>query len=249
MPREKENWSAEDVFVDRQYVSKEIWLDKAGAPIQPGVHYFVGGATKMYGAALYRQRERDFGEFRHQDGLSPAWPMSYAEIEPYYTRAESLYQVHDARGEDLNERPYPRPAVSHEPRIQQLRDDWYARATTQFHGAVRHPVGRRRPAVQRMRPLSRCDGFSCLVHAKAGAEVIAVRPALQFPNVTLLTNARATQLRTNQTGTVVTEVVVDHGGAIGTYRGVSSSSTCWPPTRRGCCSPQPTTSTPGASPT
>lgn len=155
LPREKENWSAEDVFVDRQYVSKEMWLDKAGAPIQPGVHYFVGGATKMYGAALYRQRERDFGEFRHQDGLSPAWPMSYAEIEPYYTRAESLYQVHDARGEDLNERPYPRPAVSHEPRIQQLRDDLVRAGYHPVSRAVRHPVGRRRPAVQRMRPLSR----------------------------------------------------------------------------------------------
>ena len=88
------------MFVDNRYVSKDTWYDKNGKPFQPGVHYFVGGATKMYGAALYRLRERDFGELRHQDGLSPAWPISYADFEPYYTRAENLYQVHGVRGED-----------------------------------------------------------------------------------------------------------------------------------------------------
>ena len=64
-----------------------------------------------------------------------------------------------------------------------------------------------------------CDGFPCLVHAKSDAEVIAVRPALQFPNVTLLTNARAMRLKTNATGTAVTEVEVEHDGAIESYRG------------------------------
>jgi choline dehydrogenase-like flavoprotein len=80
LPREKQNWSSADVFVENRYVSKETWLDKEGKPFQPGVHYFVGGATKMYGAALYRLRERDFGELRHQDGLSPAWPISSADL-------------------------------------------------------------------------------------------------------------------------------------------------------------------------
>ena len=96
-----------------------------GKPFQPGVHYFVGGATKMYGAALYRLRKEDFGELKHHDGISPAWPISYEEMEPYYTKAEQMYQVHGARGEDPTEppasAPYPFPAVSHEPRIQKLR--------------------------------------------------------------------------------------------------------------------------------
>ena len=87
-----------------------------GKAFQPQVHYFVGGATKLYGAALYRLRAEDFGELRHHDGLSPAWPISYDEMEPYYTRAEQLYQVHGARGEDPTEppasAPYPYPPVS-----------------------------------------------------------------------------------------------------------------------------------------
>ena len=105
----------------------DTWYDENGKPFQPQIHYFVGGATKLYGAALYRLRAEDFGELRHHDGISPAWPISYDELEPYYTLAEQLYEVHGARGEDPTEppasAPYPFPAVSHEPRIQQLHDD------------------------------------------------------------------------------------------------------------------------------
>ena len=117
LPREPQNWSAADVFVDNRYVSPDTWYDAETAKaFQPQVHYFVGGATKLYGAALYRLRAEDFGELRHHDGISPAWPIGYDEMEPYYTQAEQLYQVHGARGEDPTEppasAPYPFPAVS-----------------------------------------------------------------------------------------------------------------------------------------
>jgi choline dehydrogenase-like flavoprotein len=137
LPREPQNWLAQDVFIDNRYVSPETWYDADGKAFQPQVHYFVGGATKLYGAALYRLRAEDFGELRHHDGVSPAWPISYDELEPYYTQAEQLYQVHGARGEDPTEppasAPYPFPAVSHEPRIQQLSDDLAAAGHQPFH--------------------------------------------------------------------------------------------------------------------
>ena len=136
LPREPQNWLAQDVFVENRYVSDDTWYDSKGKAFQPQVHYFVGGATKLYGAALYRLRKEDFGELKHHDGLSPAWPISYDELEPYYTKAEQLYQVHGARGEDPTEPhasgDYPHPAVSHEPRIQQLSDDLAGAATTRF---------------------------------------------------------------------------------------------------------------------
>src|SRR5262249_51933200 len=62
-----------------------------------------------------------------------------------------------------------------------------------------------------------CDGFPCAVHAKSDAEVMAVRPALEHPNVTLLTNAQAVKLETNDDGTVVTAVVVERAGATERY--------------------------------
>lgn len=113
LPREVENWDATAVFVDNRYVADDTWHDQDGKSFQPQIHYNVGGATKLYGAALYRLREKDFGELKHFDGISPAWPVSYQEFEPFYTQAEQLYQVHGVRGEDSTEPPYSAPTRSH----------------------------------------------------------------------------------------------------------------------------------------
>jgi len=216
LPREPQNWLSQDVFVDNRYVSPDTWYDAKGKAFQPQVHYFVGGATKLYGAALYRLREEDFGELRHHDGISPAWPITYDVMEPYYTGAEHLYQVHGARGEDPTEppasAPYPHPAVSHEPRIQQLSDDLAAAGLHPFHAPCGIMLDEGNMPYSRCVRCPDCDGFPCLVHAKSDAEVLAVRPALEHPNVTLLTNAEAVALNTNPAGSVVTEVVVERDG-------------------------------------
>jgi choline dehydrogenase-like flavoprotein len=217
LPREPSNWSAHDVFVDNRYVSPDTWYDADGKSFQPQVHYFVGGATKLYGAALYRLRKEDFGELRHHDGLSPAWPISYDELEPYYTKAEQLYEVHGARGEDPTEppasAPYPFPAVSHEPRIQQLSDDLTAAGYHPFHAPCGIRLNEANMPFSKCVRTATCDGFPCLLHAKSDAEVLGIRPALEHPNVTLLTNAKAVRLDTNPAGTAVTEVVVERDGA------------------------------------
>src|ERR1700751_2764626 len=127
LTRESENWDPGPVFVDGRYISPDTWYDGDGTPFQPQVHYFVGGATKLYGAALYRLRPQDFEELRHHDGISPALPVTFHELQATYTRAQQAYEVHGACGEDPTEgpasAPYPFPAVSHEPRIQRLADD------------------------------------------------------------------------------------------------------------------------------
>jgi choline dehydrogenase-like flavoprotein len=221
LAREPQNWSAGDVFVNNRYVSPDTWYDADGKPFQPQVHYYVGGATKLYGAALYRMRKEDFGELQHQGGISPAWPIPYEEMEPYYCKAEQLYQVHGARGEDPTEppasAPYPFPAVSHEPRIQQLADDFAAAGLHPFHAPCGVMLNEANMPYSNCVRCSTCDGFPCLVHAKSDAEVLGVRPALEHENVTLLTNATAVKLSTNSGGTAVTEVVVERDGAKETY--------------------------------
>jgi choline dehydrogenase-like flavoprotein len=221
LPREPANWLAQDVFVDNKYVSPDTWYADGGKPFQPQVHYFVGGATKLYGAALYRLRPEDFGELRHHDGISPAWPISYDDLEPYYTKAEHLYEVHGNHGEDPTEGPasaqYPFPAVSHEPRIQQLADDLEREGYHPFHA----PCGIRLNEADMPHSVcvrcQNCDGFPCVVHGKSDAETLGVRPALEHSNVTLLTNSRALKLETNEAGTAVTEVVVGHNGSTERY--------------------------------
>jgi choline dehydrogenase-like flavoprotein len=223
LKREQQNWDVEEVFIKNRYVPKETWYDKTEKPFQPGLHYFVGGATKMFGAALYRLRKEDFGELKHYDGISPAWPIGYEEMEPYYTKAEQMYQVHGARGEDPTEppssAPYPFPAVSHEPRIQQLHDDLARAGYHPFHAPCGIMLNEQNAPFSACIRCKDCDGFPCLVHAKSDAEVLAVRPALQYPNVTLLTRAKAVKLNTNPTGKAVTQVVVERDSERETYEG------------------------------
>ena len=183
LPREVENWDATAVFVDNRYVSPDTWYDKDGKTFQPQVHYNVGGATKLYGAALYRLREKDFGELHHHDGISPAWPVSYADFEPYYTQAEQLY------------------------------DDLTKVGMTPFHAPVGILLNEADPAFSACIRCATCDGFPCLVHAKSDAEVIAVRPAMAHQNVTLLRNAHVQKLETDGSGRTVTTVVAIVDGA------------------------------------
>src|SRR6478736_2862466 len=221
--REPSNWDTADVFVDNRYISADTWYDANGKTFQPQIHYFVGGATKLYGAALYRLRKEDFGELRHHDGISPAWPISYDDLEPYYTLAEQHYEVHGARGEDPTEppasAPYPFPAVSHEPRIQQLADQLEAEGYHPFHAPCGVRLDEGNTPYSHCVRCSTCDGFPCLVHAKSDADVLGVRPALEHANVTLLTNARAVKLETDAAGTTVTGVVVERDGSTERHTG------------------------------
>src|SRR6266487_7071278 len=178
LPREKQNWDVDEVFLNNRYVSQDTWYDHKGKPFQPGSHYFVGGATKLYGAALYRLRREDFGELKHHDGLSPAWPIDYDDMEPYYTQAEQMYQVHGNRGEDPTEppasAPYPFPALTHEPRIQQLADDLAAAGYHPFHAPCGVRLNEANMPYSICVRCQNCDGFVCAVHGKSDAEVLGV---------------------------------------------------------------------------
>jgi choline dehydrogenase-like flavoprotein len=221
VPREKDNWDSRAVNVAARYHTKEVWHDKDGKPLHPHTNYYVGGNTKFYGAVLFRLRERDFGDVRHHGGISPAWPIAYRDLEPYYAQAERLYEVHGERGEDPTDPPasgdYPFPAVSHEPRIQELSDHFASLGLRPFHVPLGIRLDERNPQQSRCIRCSTCDGFPCLVHAKSDAQVICVDPALQHPHVTLLTGANVSRLETSPTGREVTGVEVRRNGAVERY--------------------------------
>ena len=200
LPREPENWSPEAVFLDRRYKPAETWLDDDGNEFHPGVHYVVGGNTKVYGASLPRLRERDFAATEYPSGISPAWPFSYADIEPYYGQAESLYKVHGTTGEDPTEpwrsSPFPYPPLPHEPYI--------AETLLRLEAQGLHPSSTAmgidlRPGGTCVR-CQTCDGFPCRLGAKSDAETCALGPALAGGSVRLLTGARITQVEVDASG-------------------------------------------------
>jgi len=126
VPQEDANWDAAAVWKELRYRATEQWLDENGNPFVPYTHYGVGGNSKFWGSVLYRLRREDFGVLRHADGVSPAWPIGYDTLEPYYDRAERLYHVHGQAGDDPTEgarAPYPYPPIPHAPRIAAIVDE------------------------------------------------------------------------------------------------------------------------------
>src|SRR5881396_273843 len=223
VPREKENWDSRAVEVENRYHIKEPWYDRDGKEFHAGTHYFVGGNTKFYGAALVRLRKQDFGEVRHHGGIAPAWPLGYEDFEPYYTQAEHLYQVHGKRGMDPTDppasAPYLYPPVSHEPRIQQLSDDLEKLGYHPFLLPMGVMLDERNPRKSRCIRCATCDGHPCLVNAKADAQVVCVDPALENLNVSLITNAYVSRLETGASGREVTRVHVERNGSKEIYSG------------------------------
>ncbi|MDE2730514.1 MAG: GMC family oxidoreductase [Bacteroidota bacterium] len=192
LPQEPQNWKAGEVFGQQRYKPNETWESASGESFKPGVHYCVGGNTKVYGAALPRFRREDFDALEHEGGTSPAWPITYEDLAPYYTQAEQLYQVRGNRGEDPTEPqpapPYPHPAVPHEPQLKRMSEAFRSQGLKPFHLPMGIDLG------GKCIRCHTCDGFPCFVHAKSDAEVCCVRPASRHPNVTLWTNTLAVRL-------------------------------------------------------
>jgi choline dehydrogenase-like flavoprotein len=213
LPQEEENWSASAVFADKRYKNAEPWYDgRTGQPFLPGVHYWVGGNTKVFGACLPRFREQDFREILHPDGISPAWPFDYAAMEPYYCQAEKMYGVH-GNGSGDPTAPWrsadaPYPELEHEPDLATLADSLSEQGLHPFH----MPMGVDIRDQGRCIRCQTCDGYPCRLGAKNDAEICGVRPALKSPTVKLITRTLVTRIGTARDGRSVTELdAVRHG--------------------------------------
>jgi choline dehydrogenase-like flavoprotein len=210
LPREKPNWNTQAVFIENRYHTKEVWTDRDGKELHPGTGYWVGGNTKVYGAALFRLREEDFGVLRHKGGISPEWPVKYDVFEPYYTMAERLFRVRGKQGIDPTEprrsEDYPFPPIANEPRMQEIQADLQQRGLRPFPCPLGLQLNEQNRVESQCIRCDSCDGYPCLVHAKSDSDVNCIREIMHLPNVTLVTEARVTRLWTNATGTAVTSV-------------------------------------------
>lgn len=211
VPREEQNWDPAEVWKTLRYRARETWRDGSGATFTPYTHYNVGGNTKFWGSVLYRLRKEDFGVIEHMDGVSPAWPISYEDLAPYYDRAERLYHVHGELGADPTDPPrgpFPHPPIPHSPGMQAIVD---AIARQGLHPCPL-PLGLIDPGgADGCRLCNTCNSFACRIHAKSDAEVCGVLPALAHPDVTLWDGAVATRLTTDSRGRRVEHALVRRG--------------------------------------
>ncbi len=228
LPQEKLNWDTNAVFIDNRYHTREVWQDKDGKDLHPQQAYFVGGQTKVYGAAMFRLRAEDFGVIQHKSGISPAWPISYADLEPFYVQAEELFHVHGDLGaapsipggfgssfdptEPFHSKPYPYAALASEPHMAGIEASVRKLGINTFPVPLALKHNAADPVASKCIRCDTCDGYPCLVHAKSDADINCIRQIMHLPNVTLITNARVTKLVTNSTGTAIACVEVDHLG-------------------------------------
>ncbi len=210
LPDRPENRDQRAIFQRGFFRPRENWYDAAGVAFNPGNYSNVGGNSKFYGAVLARFRREDFGPLEHLGGLSPAWPFGYDELEPWYSRAEALYQVRGALGEDPTEpphsAPYPHPPIPDEPPVATVRDRLEAQG---LHPASL-PLG-----LDLDRWLNKAktpwDAHPNSDDGKMDAETAALSSALRHPNVTLVTGARARNLVAGEGGRVDAVDFLEHG--------------------------------------
>lgn len=199
------------IFVEGRFRPAETWLDGLGRPFSPGNYACVGGNSKLYGAVLIRLRREDFGPLAFADGVSPAWPFAYEELEPWYGRAEALYAVRGAAGEDPTEpprsTPYPHPPVPDEPAVAMARERLRAQGLRPFSLPL---------AVDLERWLARAatpwDAYPDTTGGKMDAETAALAAALRCPDVELRTGTTVRRLVMEPDGRRVAAIEVERGG-------------------------------------
>ena len=205
--QEDQNWDPDAVWKQLRYRTTETWLDERGQLFRPYTHYCVGGNTKFWGTVMYRLRPEDFGALEHVDGTSPAWPIDYDTLAPYYDRAEQLYGVHGQHGVDPTEGPrgpYPHAPVAHSAVVGGIVEQLKQQG---LHPSPL-PLGLQANCVF----CNTCNSFPCKIHAKSDAEVCGVKPATAYPNVEMWTNAKVRRLSTDPSGKRIESVEVERPG-------------------------------------
>ena len=230
LPQEKENWDTVAVFQEERYHTKEVWKDKEGEDLHPGTGYWVGGNTKVYGSALFRLRAEDFNEIKHFGGISPSWPLKYEDFEPFYNKAERLYDVHGKAGIDPTEpfrsQPLPFDGVADEPRISEVRAGLEKMGLHPFDIPLGLKLDEKNPLKSKCIKCDTCDGFPCLLHAKADSDINCIRPIMDLENITLLINTQAEKLLTNEEGNKIIGVETLVEGEKVTFSGETVIVSC-----------------------
>jgi choline dehydrogenase-like flavoprotein len=182
----------------------------AGGRARVGSWQCVGGQSVFYGGASFRFRERDF---EHDDDIvgdsGAAWPFRYADLEPYYARAERLLGVAGEAGADPTEpprsAPYPHAPAPLAPSSRAVADAARRLGMTPFPIplAISYKAG---PSGRACVRCGTCDGYACAAEAKNDLAT-GVIPALVRRGMALRPNVVCVRLVREGSRVVAAEYV------------------------------------------
>ena len=167
----------------------------------------VGGGTMSYGAMAWRYTEKDF-RMRSTYGAPEAstledWPISYDDLEPFYSKAEWEIGVSGTMGanpfEARRQKPYPMPALPLNTEASALFKaaqgmGWHPFPIPMAINSVTYQ--KRSGCIQ----CPHCVGFACEVNAKNSTAVTAIPRALATAHCELRTNCITSRIVTNDAG-------------------------------------------------
>ena len=172
LPTDGSTLDIRTVVHEGKFLSREPWVDGRGRALYPEEHFNVGGKTKWYGAALLRFSEQEF--MPDSDHQCVGWPLSLADMQPYYAEAEKLLGVH------LFEQEADLKAI-----LGKLSTEWQARPIplSLAHEIVADPSEARH-----------FDGFASVAGLKGEAEQSLLSLLKGDPNFALIVNAEVRSL-------------------------------------------------------
>lgn len=176
----------------------------------------VGGTSFHYTANYWRFRPIDFNEFSKRGNVPGAsladWPITYDELEPYYTAAEWAVgvsgEVSTAKGEPHHSKGYPVPPLNVTGtgvllEVGAKKLGWSSKAAPM--AILSRPYNGRQPCHN----CGFCLGFPCEWGAKSGANYTMIPDALKTGKCELRTNSYVRKIDTDNSGRVTGVIYFD----------------------------------------
>ncbi|MCB9225210.1 MAG: GMC family oxidoreductase [Crocinitomicaceae bacterium] len=183
--------------------------DEGGSDFQNGS--CVGGSSNFMSAYFHRLKPKDFrllSEYGPINGANVVdWPISYDEMEPYYTKVESEVGVSGKVVEHKHLEPRSTPDFPYPPLNSNAVADWFVKAGSELgyniipaaRGIISTPKKDRKACYHS----NYCGSFGCASDAKGSSRAALIPQAVETGNCEILPNSKVFKLETNENGKVI----------------------------------------------
>lgn len=178
----------------------------------------VGGSSNFMSAYFHRLKPVDFrllSEFGKIKGANIVdWPISYEEMEPFYTKVEHEIGVSGKVTQHKHLEPRSTADFPYKPLQENIFSSWLDKAAKQLdyeifpspRGIISEAKDERKSCFYS----NYCGSYGCSSDAKGSSRAALLNQALATGNCTIIPNAKVYHLETNGKGTIQKANYYDH---------------------------------------